>query len=157
MSVDLVTAAQALHWFDIDAFFREARRVLVPGGAIAVWCYSLVEIDTDVDPLVRRLYGETLGPYWPVERRLVDTGYRTIQFPFAEFALPLLAIEQGLSLDQLGGYLRTWSATQRYMLERSDDPVTPVIEALRESWGAAQRTRRARWPLSVRAGHMTAD
>src|ERR1043165_5287441 len=33
-SVDLVTVAQALHWFDFDRFYREVQRVLRPGGLI---------------------------------------------------------------------------------------------------------------------------
>jgi SAM-dependent methyltransferase len=151
-TVDLVTAAQAVHWFDRDAFFREARRVLVPGGVIAVWCYSLLEIDDRVDRLVRRFYEETVGPYWSPERRLVDEGYRTIDFPFAELELPPVAIEQDLTLDQLGGYLRTWSATQRFAQERGEDPVAPLIAELAAVWGAPSAPRPTHWPLSVRAG-----
>jgi SAM-dependent methyltransferase len=152
-TVDLVTVAQALHWFDRDAFFREARRVLVPGGVIAVWCYSLLEIDDRVDRLVRRFYEETVGPYWSPERRLVDDGYRTIDYPFAEFTLPPLAIEHQLTLDQLGGYLRTWSATQKYVDERGEDPVAPLLVEIESSWGDPSAARRARWPLSMRAGY----
>jgi len=37
-SVDLVTAAQAFHWFDAAAVGRECRRILRPGGLVAlVW------------------------------------------------------------------------------------------------------------------------
>jgi SAM-dependent methyltransferase len=158
-SVDLVTVAQAVHWFDRDAFFREARRVLVPGGVIAVWCYSLLQIDERVDRLVRRFYEETVGPYWSPERRLVDEGYRTIDFPFAEFSLAPLAIEQELTLDQLGGYLRTWSATQKYAESRGEDPVGPLIAEIGALWGTPSTARHTRWPLSVRAGyrHTRAD
>lgn len=35
-SVDLVIAAQAFHWFDVDATAREVRRILKPGGLAAV-------------------------------------------------------------------------------------------------------------------------
>ena len=31
-SVDVVTAAQSFHWFDADAFKRECKRILKPGG-----------------------------------------------------------------------------------------------------------------------------
>lgn len=154
--VDLVTVAQAVHWLDRDAFYREARRVLVPGGVIAVWCYSLLEIDERVDALVRSFYEETVGPYWLQDRRLVDVGYRTLDFPFDEFELPPLTIEQDLTLDQLGGYLRTWSATQRYVQDRREDPVAPLIAEIATSWGEPSAPRRARWPLSVRAGHRDA-
>jgi len=152
-TIDLVTVAQALHWLDRDAFFREARRVLVPGGVVAAWCYGLPEIDDRIDLLVRRFYEDTVGPYWSIERRLVDAGYRTIDFPFDEFPLPALAIEREMSLDQLGGYLRTWSATQRYMEERGDDPVAPLIGEIAEHWGAPSELRRVRSALAIRAGY----
>jgi SAM-dependent methyltransferase len=152
-AVDLVTVAQALHWLDRDAFFREARRVLVPGGVIAVWCYGLLEIDEHVDRIVRRFYEKTVGPYWSPERRLVDDGYRSVEFPFVEFALPSLAIEQQLTLDQLGGYLRTWSATQKYAADRREDPVAPLLTELESEWGDRPSARRTRWPLSLRAGY----
>jgi SAM-dependent methyltransferase len=151
-SADLVTVAQALHWLERDAFFREARRVLAPRGVIAVWCYSLLEIDECIDRLVRRFYEETVGRYWSPERRLVDDGYRTIDFPFAEFDLQPMAIEQELTLDQLGGYLRTWSATQRFASERGEDPVAPLMAEMAAAWGPSAAARRTRWPLSVRAG-----
>ena len=151
--VDLVTVAQAAHWLDRDAFYREARRVLVPGGVIAIWCYSLLEIDERVDALVRTFYEETVGPFWLQDRRLVDVGYRTLDFPFDEFELPPLTIEQDLTLDQLAGYLRTWSATQRYAEARGEDPVAPLIAAIAASWGNRAAARRARWPLSIRAGY----
>jgi SAM-dependent methyltransferase len=152
-SVDVVTVAQGLHWLDRDAFYSEARRVLVGGGIVAVWCYSLLEIDDRIDVLLRSFYQETVGPYWLQDRRLVDVGYRELEFPFDEFELPPLEIERELTLDQLGGYLRTWSATQRYIEDRGDDPVTPLIHEIARSWGNPTSARRARWPLSIRAGY----
>ncbi len=151
-SVDLVTVAQALHWLDRDAFYREVRRVLVRGGVIAVWCYPLIEIGRSIDALVRRFHEQTLGAYWSPERRLVDERYRTIEFPFPEFSLPPLVIEQELTLDQVGAYLRTWSAVQRYAREVGVDPVAPLIGEIAPLWGEPERTRRVRWPLAIRAG-----
>ena len=151
-SVDIVTAAQAIHWFDRDAFFREAERVVVPHGVIAVWCYGLLEIDDPIDRLVRRFYTTTVGPYWPPERRLVDDGYRSIEFPFDEFELPPLAIEQQLTLAQLGGYLRTWSATRAYVEDRGEDPVEPLLHEILPVWGVPNEARTVLFPLSVRAG-----
>ena len=148
-SVDLVTAAQALHWFDIAAFWAEVRRVLVPGGVLAVWCYDLLEVGPDVDRILRRFYSETVGPFWPPERRLVETGYRTVPFPFVELPVPTFGMEHAMTLSQLGGYVRTWSATIRYMDARGRDPVDALLEELAPLWGEARTTR---WPLAVRAG-----
>ena len=150
--MDLVTAAQAVHWFDIAAFFAEAPRVLVADGVVAVWCYDLPEVMSPVDDLVRRFYAETVGPYWPPERRLVETGYRTIPFPFAEFSVPAFQIEQSLTLTGLTGYVRTWSATRRYVEARGRDPVDQLYPELAPHWGDPSLRRSVRWPLALRAG-----
>ncbi len=149
-SVDLASAAQALHWFDTARFFAEARRVLAPGGIVAVWCYGLAEISPAIDEAVRRFYMDTVGPYWPPQRQLVETGYRTVAFPFAEIDLPPFAIEQDLTLEAFSGYARTWSATQRCAAATGRDPVPDLVRALASPWGSV--ARRVRWPLSLRAG-----
>jgi len=68
-SVDLVTAAQAFHWFDFDRFFAEVKRILAPGGAVAIWTYNLPRVDPAVDRQIDRLAHDVTGPYWPPERR----------------------------------------------------------------------------------------
>lgn len=153
-TVDLVTVAQALHWLDRPAFYAEVRRVLAPGGVLAAWCYGLLEISPDVDALVHAFYADTVGAYWPPERRLVESGYRTIEFPFVEFPLPLLAIEAELTLDELGGYIGTWSAVLRYRKATGADPVGPLLDRVRGPWGSPGARRLARWPLTVRAGRV---
>jgi SAM-dependent methyltransferase len=153
-SVALVTVAQALHWLDRPAFYAEARRVLVPNGVIAVWTYGLIEIGPAVDELIRSFYARTVGPYWPPERALVETGYRTIDFPFAELPLPALHMEGELTLEQLGGYLGTWSAVLRYRTAQGRDPVPELLERVRPHWGGPERARSVRWPLASRAGRV---
>ena len=149
-SIDLVATAQSLHWFEIARFFAEARRVLAPGGIVAAWCYGLAEIDPAIDGEVHRFYADTVGTYWPPQRTLVETGYRTVVFPFTELVLPPFAIVQELTLAAFAGYVRTWSATQRYVADRGRDPVPDLVRALAPVWGSA--TLAVRWRLSVRAG-----
>jgi ubiquinone/menaquinone biosynthesis C-methylase UbiE len=48
-SVDLITVATAVHWFDIDLFYKEAQRILKPGGIIAYWTYSWHEVSPQID------------------------------------------------------------------------------------------------------------
>lgn len=153
-SVDLVTAAQALHWFDRPRFWAEARRVLRPRGVIAVWTYDLIEIAPQIDALIHRFYRETVGPFWPPERRIVDERYRTIDFPFAEFAVPEFTIEQAVTLGDVAGYLRTWSATRGYIKQHASDPVDDLVAELTPVWGDPQMQRRAAWPVAMRAGRI---
>ena len=153
-SVDLVTAAQALHWFDRPRFWAEARRVLRPGGVLAVWTYGLFEIAPPIDAIVRRFYNGTVGPFWPPERRITEERYQTIEFPFAEFAAPNFVIEQALTLDDVAGYIRTWSATRAFMKRHQIDPVDALIVQLGIVWGPPGQTRLARWPIAMRVGRV---
>ena len=153
-SVDLVTVAQAVHWFDRERFWPEVRRVLRPRGVIAVWTYLVFEIAPDIDAIVRRFYSDVVGPYWPPERRLPEERYTTIQFPFAEFAAPDFVIEQELTLDDVAGYIRTWSATRAFMKQHHHDPVAELVRELAGPWGAVHRTRVARWPVAMRIGRI---
>lgn len=151
-SVQLVTVAQALHWFDQAAFHAEVRRVLVPGGVVAAWGYALFELDPAVDALVHRFSEHTLADYWPPERVYIDAEYRSLPFPFDELPFPAVAIEQPLTLDGLSVYLRTWSAVLRYRQARGHDPVEPFATELREWWGDASRPRMVRWRVFGRVG-----
>jgi SAM-dependent methyltransferase len=151
-SVDLVTVAQALHWFDVTAFFEEVRRVLRPGGAVAVWCYDLARIDPTIDDLLDRFVHQTVGPHWAPERRHVRAGYQDLLFPFDEVPFPSCVMERELTLEQFAGYLDTWSAIRRYREVVGADPLAPFIDAMAPLWGERDRTRRVRWPLKGRAG-----
>jgi SAM-dependent methyltransferase len=153
-SVDLLTVAQALHWFDIDRFYTEARRVLVPGGVLAVWGYSLSRITPEVDALVDELYAGTLRTFWSPERRHIDAEYRDLPFPFAEIAPPPLEMKQSMRIDPFLGYLGTWSAVDRMRQETGRDPVAEIAPRLRAAWSHEERV--VRWPLFVRAGRAPA-
>jgi len=152
-SVGLVTVAQALHWFNFDKFYAEAKRVLAPDGIIAVWAYGINEVEgAPVNELVQRFYADTVGPYWPPERKLVEEGYRTIPFPFAEIAPPSFRMEARWTLDELLGYFSTWSATNRYIKANGRNPLEPLAAGLKQVWGDAGQRREVVWPLAVRIG-----
>jgi SAM-dependent methyltransferase len=148
-SVDLITVAQALHWFDIAGFFAEARRVLKPAGVLAFWCYARNEAGKDCDPIISRMFAE-VEDFWPPERAIVENHYRDIEMPFKEFAVPAFDMTVLWTADDILGYFRTWSASQRYLRERKTDPVSRIEADLRAAWG--KRRRPVRWPLAVRAG-----
>lgn len=151
-SVDLVTVAQAVHWFERPAFYAEVRRVLKPGGALAVWCYGLCGIEPAIDEVIRNFYLGELAGCWPPERALVDAGYRGMDFPFAEVAPPALCMTQRWTLEELMAYLRTWSAVQKLLRESAYDPLTQLRTALARLWGEAREPKAVRWPLCIRAG-----
>lgn len=153
-SVDLITVANALHWFHHAEFYREAARVLVPGGLLAAWCYPGVTLAPEIDAEIHAFYSRTLAGFWPAGRAWVEEGYRTLDFPFEEIALPPFEIVRPLTLAELAGFLGTWSATERYKTAHGgEDPVLPVIARIAVLWGPPDTPRPARWPLAVRAGY----
>jgi len=145
-SCDLITVAQAIHWFRHDAFYTEVRRVLKPGGILAIWGYGLHTVSPEVDHIVEDFYSRIVGPYWPPERRYIEQKYAGLPFPFAEITAPAFEISAQYSLSQLMGYLQSWSATQRYIKENGNNPLNEIQSALKPAWGA-QQVRTLRWPI----------
>lgn len=153
-SVDLVTVAQAAHWFDLDAFYAEARRVLKPHGALVLITYGIIEADGAIDGVLRHFYRDVIGPYWPPERRHVETGYRLLPFPFREETAPPIAMRVTWSLDALLGYVDTWSAVRQAEKALGRAPYDSFAAALRAAWGDPDAPREIRWPLSLRVGRV---
>ena len=148
-SIDLITVSQALHWFDIDRFFEEAMRVLVSGGVLSAWSYELCIVESAVDAQILALYQE-IDEYWPPERRIVEARYRGIELPMPAVAAPEFEMTACWTADAMLGYLRTWSACQRYLRERGIDPVAAIEEPLRGHWGP--EPREVRWPIALKIG-----
>lgn len=153
-SADLVTVAQAMHWFDLERFHAGVRRVLRPGGLVAVWTYGLSTVDAGVDAAFRLLYDAILGPYWPPERRHVENGYAELAFPYLAVDAPAFAMRCDWTLAQYLAYLRTWSASQRYLRATGEDPVARVTGEFARAWGDPEATREVRWPLGMRVGRI---
>jgi SAM-dependent methyltransferase len=151
-SVAAITVAQALHWLNLDRFYEEARRVLQSQGILAVWAYNYLRISPEIDPIIKNYHDEIVGPFWPPERRLVGVGYRELPFPFNEIATPTFEIAVQWSFPHLVGYLRTWSATQRFMRANEQDPVQLIEADLARAWRNPAEKRLATWPLTLRLG-----
>ncbi|MHB1084508.1 MAG: class I SAM-dependent methyltransferase [Thiobacillus sp.] len=155
-SVDLVTVAQAAHWFDLPLFYAEASRGLKPGGVIALWGYGRMVLPGKLDAPFHRFYAETVGPCWPPERVLIDDAYRHLDFPFNEIQPPAFNIEVEWTLTRLMDYLSTWSAVKRYQSEYGDDPLPALMEELQPLWGNPDTALHLEWPLFLRIGRVHA-
>ena len=153
-TVDLIMVAQALHWFDLDRFYAEARRVLTSDGVLAASAYNLLHINPAIDEVVNRYYYEVVGPFWPQERKLVEQ-FDNLPFPFHEIDPPKFEMTAQWNLDHLVGYLRTWSSTQRFMAAKGSDPLKQIMGELRAAWGTPEQTRNVIWPLTLRLGVKT--
>jgi len=153
-SADLAVAAQAAHWFDLPRYYAEVRRVVRPGGVVALLAYGVVHVERDLAAIVDRFYWQTLAGFWPQERKIVEEGYRSLSFPFPELQAPAFAMTATWSLAQLLGYVRTWSAVQAIERERGGDAYTGFARALTGVWGDPSRQRVVRWELAVRAGRV---
>jgi SAM-dependent methyltransferase len=150
-SVDAVLIAQSLHWFDLDRFWPEVRRVVRPGGIVTAWSYAFQQTGVPaVDALLREYTSTTLAPYWPPERRHVDAGYSSLSFPFQRLEAPAAAMTAWWDVGRQLGYLRSWSATRRAREVMGFDPLGTIEEPLRAAWGSGERE--VQWPLAVLAG-----
>lgn len=154
-SVDLITVAQGAHWLNLEAFYREARRVAKPEAILALISYGSLRIEGEaVDACVANFYHEVLQEYWPKERRYVETGYRTLPFPFTELEAPSLFLEAHWTLAGFLGHLNTWSAVRALEREQGLVALDCFVERLIRCWGAPHRLRRISWPLSLRVARL---
>ncbi len=149
-SVDLVTAAQAAHWFDWPRFAAAAVRVLRPGGVLAIWSYGNCEVAPDIDRLVADFFRDVVGPYWPRERRHVEEDYRDLVLPFPPLEAPDFAMHTQWDFAAMLGYLDTWSAVRRYRARTGRDPLQLLARPLADAWGPERREMH--WPLTLKAG-----
>lgn len=149
-SADLVTVAQALHWFDVDRFHAEVRRVLKPGGIVAEWGYGLALIEPAIDAAVLEFSAVTVGPYWPPERALVEAAYADLAFPFETVDAPAFAMTATWDVDRFVAYLGTWSSVAGYRRAVGRDPLPDLHAVLAPLWDDGPRE--IRWPLVLRVG-----
>lgn len=151
-SIDLITVSQAIHWFDLDKFYLEVKRVAKPDALLAVWGYGLLRINPTIDLLLTDFYKNTVGSYWNKQRKLIDEAYQTIPFPFDELETPDFKISLAWSIDQLEGYLTTWSAVQKYIQTNRVNPVKALINQIAPLWKG--QSLPVNFPLFLRLGRV---
>jgi SAM-dependent methyltransferase len=156
-SVNFISIAQAIHWFDFDPFYQEVRRVAVPGAVVAAWGYGLLKISAPLDEVLRYLYSHLLGPYWELERRHLDQAYQTIPFPFPLLNTPSFTMQSSWNLAELMGYLNTWSAIQKFRAANNNcNPLEEISEELQNRWGEALGSRPVQWDIYLKVGRVNA-
>lgn len=149
---DLVSVAEALHWFDRARFYAEARRVLKPGGILAVYGYAWFYVAPDIDVLVDEYLLRPLYALSAPNNQLLWDGYRTIEFPFEELTPPRLAIHANWSLLELMSYYRSWSATQSRLKIDGAAFIDGAQQRIEQAWGDPRESRAVVMPLAIRIG-----
>jgi SAM-dependent methyltransferase len=154
-SIDLVTVAQAYHWFNFDGFYKEVLRVARPGAVVAVWGYSLITCnDERIYSRIRKFYTEVVGPYWDKERRHVDDHYTAVPFPFIQLPGKTFSIPVEYDLAALSGYLNTWSSVQHYIKANGSNPVDVFIDELSAVWKPGEKYTFS-FPLFLKIGKVS--
>ncbi|HEX8040889.1 MAG TPA: class I SAM-dependent methyltransferase [Chryseosolibacter sp.] len=151
---DLITVAQALHWFNLDQFYQEVRRTGKPGGLLAVWGYALLAVDAVVDDLFIDFYVNTTGPYWDEARRLVENQYRDVPFPFERIPSPEFTLKVKWNVDQFCGYLNSWSAIHKYISMHGTNPVESFSETLKSVWKPGV-VKEVTFPIFLKLGRIS--
>lgn len=150
---DLITVAQAVHWFDIDKFNTEVKRVGKPGSIIALIGYELNNISPEIDSIIRHFYTNVIGEYWDPERKHIRNKYQLIPFPYRELETPEVNNIKLWKFEHLIGYLNTWSAVNHFIDKNQINPVNDIEADLRRAWGT-QEVRRVIFPIIFRVGRI---
>jgi len=154
-SVDLITVGTAVHWFDFEPFYAEVRRVGKPGGILAVWTYSFPIIEPEIDRWLEHFYWETLTGFWPERIHYLEEGYKTLPFPFEEIQPPNFEMEATWSVDNLIGFLGSWSAVRKLVEAQGKAAFEEQVKALEGVWDENSNKRKIRWPLHFRIGKLS--
>lgn len=152
-SADLVTVAQAVHWMNLELFYQEVRRVAQPRGVVALVAYGIAVIEPEIDQVIDRFYSGDLDGYWPPERGHIETGYRDLPFPFTKVPAPKMDLSVEWNVEQMLGYVRTWSAVRALEKAKGPETTNRFADALRNVWGS--RVVHVRWPLVIVAGRVS--
>ena len=153
-SIDLITVAQAIHWFDTGRFYTEVKRVLKPSGIFTMWCYKFFEATPEIVETTQRFYFEVVYPYWPPERKILENLYRDVPFPFTRLETPAFYMAHHWNLNDLLGYVHTWSATQRFIKDNGTVPLQTLSEDLQAVWENPEEIKEFKWPIYLFAGKL---
>ncbi|XP_070561244.1 putative methyltransferase DDB_G0268948 [Ptychodera flava] len=139
-SVDLVTAAQAAHWFNLKTFYSEVDRILKPGGCLALYGYGNADFHqnsnaAELQKVCNEFY--SLKGYWEGRRKYVDDLYADIHLPYSDAIRDhSMAIEMEYTVSGFVGFLSSWSAFHEYKrLHPEEDTLQTVLEKFTRAFG----------------------
>ena len=151
---DLITVAQATHWFDFKAFNAEVKRVGKNSSKIIIWGYGLLRIEKRIDEIIQDFYTNTIGAYWDKERKHIDLHYESIEFDFKELDSPKnLSIGASWRLSHLIGYLNSWSSVQNYIKANGENPTIEIAQRLSNIW-SEEEYKQINFPIFMRIGQI---
>ena len=149
-SFDLITVAQAVHWFDLDKFYAEVQRVAKPNATLAIWGYGTLSVDNEnVDKLLQNFYWNIVGNYWDFERGHIDSHYETLPFPFEKAISANFSMVLNWHLYQLEGYLNSWSSIQNFINTEGYNPISNLMHQIEPYWGEFNRVS-VRFPIFLK-------
>jgi ubiquinone/menaquinone biosynthesis C-methylase UbiE len=151
---DLITCANAMHWFNLDAFYATVRRVLKPQGVLAAWCYGVPFVSDEIQPAIHFLHDEVLGSFWEEANHLVEQEYKTLYFPFQEIEAPAFYSERTFNRADFIRYFHTWSATQKYIQQHGVNLVDAWEPTIHPLWPDADEEKIIRWKLILKVGRL---
>ncbi|MEL6111288.1 MAG: class I SAM-dependent methyltransferase [Pseudomonadota bacterium] len=111
-SVDAITVATGLHWFEFDLFWPEVSRVAAPDALFAAWTYQLPVGDPDLNMYLLDPIMSVIDPYWSARNRQSWQGYNPswTGMPFARVAVPAFSCALEWTPRQVLSFVKTWSA-----------------------------------------------
>lgn len=149
-SADLITVATAIHWIDTDKFYPEVRRILKPGGIIAVWNYTDTNITPEIDKLMNYFTHTLLKDDWPPENQKMWNFEESVDFPFERIKNPKFYLEAVWSMQDYMNFLYTWSAVQKHIKTHNVNPVDLIKEELKKLWGDENEQKKVSSDLKIK-------
>jgi SAM-dependent methyltransferase len=153
-SVDLIVSAAALHWFDLDRFYAEVRRVRRPGSVLAAWTYHVAYVEPPFDSVLGPFYQHVVAPHFAPGARLVDGQYEAITLPGSALDAPLFSVSVRWTAAEILRFVRTWSGVQAYKEATGRDPVVELAPAIEEVCSSPDAVHELRWPLYLKAARL---
>jgi SAM-dependent methyltransferase len=149
---DAVIVAQALHWFELNCFWSEVKRVLKKGGIFSAWGYTEFSISPEIDIVLKQEIFDIIKSYWNPRINLLRNGYRNIDFPFEPIQVPLITMKIWWTLPELLAYMHTWSATRQCMQKQGTKFFEALSDKLLSVWGKSEEKREITMNFHIIAG-----